>query len=501
MKALYQAYASTMRKIGDINGAINVLQWDKEVNLPPKGAKTRSRQVATLAGMAHEIVLDKSFRTTLTKLYEGRDQLAKNEAKNVELTFKDLQKKERLPTEFVIRRSKVTANTYHAWLRARKANDYDLYKSALGTLVELKKEQANLIGFEAHPYDALMDEYESNATVKALDLLFEDVREKLVAFVQKIKTQPQVDNSFLKRFYDKDKQWNFGIKLLKNMGYDFEAGRQDISPHPFTTNFSPTDVRITTRIDEQDFGNMTWSCIHEGGHALYEQGLPIEYFGFPLGSYISLSIHESQSRLWENNVARSLDYWTAHYGDLQQLFPENLANISLIDFYKGINCITSNPIRTEADELNYHFHVLIRYEIEKGLVEGSLSVDNLDKVWNEKYKSYLGIDIQHDNEGVLQDIHWAHGSMGYFPTYSLGSFYAAQFMTQIQKDIPNLLELFRLGQHQQLLAWLRENIHQHGRRYSAEELCVKITGEPLNFKYFMDYAEQKYRFIYNLNNI
>ena len=280
------------------------------------------------------------------------------------------------------------------------------------------------------------------------------------------------------------------------MGYDFEAGRQDISEHPFTTHFNPQDVRVTTRIDEKNFGNMLWSCIHEGGHALYEQGIPTETYGTPIGNAVSLAIHESQSRLWENNVGRGLPFWKANFKALKKQFPKNLAGIGLQKFYKGINKISPSPIRTESDELHYHFHVLIRYEIEKGLVEDSLDPAKLKTIWNDRYKEYLGLDIKDDKTGILQDIHWAYGSIGYFPTYSLGSFYAAQFYAQAKKDIPDLEMKISSGNNQVLLDWLRKNIHQHGSRYNPNALCKRITGETLNFKYFMDYVKKKYAGVY-----
>ena len=498
MSKQYEAYQSRMRKIADINGAIAVMSWDKEVNLPKKGAAARSQQIATLSGMSHELFTDKAFGKELEALLQLKEELTPEQYRNVELTLKDYQKSTKLPTDFVVQHSQAVSEAYHAWMKAREGNDFGIYKAALSKIVDFSRKQAELLGYDEHPYDALLNLYEPNATTAALTVLFKDVREQLVDFVKTIKAKPQVDNAFVSKFYPKDKQWDFGIKLLKNMGYDFEAGRQDVSAHPFTINFASTDVRVTTRIDEHDLSNMTWSCIHEGGHALYEQGLSWSNYGLPLGEACSLGIHESQARLWENNVGRSKAYWQAHYADLQQVFPNELGSISLDDFYKGINQIAPNAIRTEADELHYHFHVLIRFEIEKALMEGTIEVDNLDTIWNEKYAEYMGIDIQHDNEGILQDIHWSHGSIGYFPTYSLGSFYAAQFFAKAKQDIPTLEEEMAAGNNDNLLQWLRQNIHQHGRYYTPDELCEKITGEKLNFGYFMAYAKNKFGAIYDI---
>ncbi len=493
----YNLYVQKMRKIADVRHSISVLNWDKEVNLPTKGSQARSRQVATLAGIAHEMSIDKELGGLLDTLYKG-NHLDERQRRNIELSHEDYQKSTKYSTNFVIRLSETTSEAYHAWLKARQENDFAFFKEPLSALVDIKKEEAQLLGYKNHPYDALMDIFEPGANTADTDILFKDVREQLVDFVRRIREKPQVDDGFMRKFYPKDQQWKLGVDMLKKMGYDFEAGRQDISEHPFTTNFASSDVRVTTRIDENDFGNMLWSCIHEGGHALYEQGLPEEQYGLPLGNFLSLGIHESQSRLWENNVGRSLPYWKANYQQLQSIFPDNLNAVSLMDFYKAMNRVNPSFIRTESDELHYHFHILIRYEIEKGLIEGSLQSDDLRDIWNEKYKEYLNIDVPDDKHGILQDIHWSHGSFGYFPTYSMGSFYAAQLHKQAQKDIPDLIRQTEQGNHTDLLAWLRENIHQYGRFYTADELCKRITGEKLNFRYFMEYAEEKYSGIYGL---
>ncbi len=493
----YKTYTERMQKIADINNAIAVLGWDKEVNLPVKGARFRSQQVATLSGISHELFVDSEFGDLLEQLNAG-NSLDIKQKKNVALSLKDYQRNNKLSKEFVIRRSKIVSESYHAWVTANKQSDFEIFKPSLKKLVDLKLEEAELIGYEEHPYDALLDEFEPGMTTAELETLFIDVREQLVEFVKEIKQQPEINSAFLNQFYQKDKQWDYGIEILKTIGYDFGAGRQDISPHPFTTNFSSEDVRVTTRIDENDFSNMLWSCIHEGGHALYEQGLPSDQYGLPLGAHISLGIHESQSRLWENNVGRSKAFWNHHYPALQALFPEHLGDLSVDAFYAAINKVQANLIRTEADELHYHFHVLIRFEIEKGLLEGSIPFDEVKDIWNAKYKEYLGVDVPNDSKGILQDIHWSHGSFGYFPTYSLGSFYAAQFYNQAEKDIAGLEGKIASGNTSELLDWLRTNIHAHGRFYSSQEICEKVTGEPLNFKYFMDYARKKFGSIYGL---
>ncbi len=493
----YSEYKEHLRKIADLETAIAVLHWDKEVNLPIHGAGPRSQQIATLSGMAHEMGTSEKFGQQLQALSEDQS-LSKEEQKNVALTLKDYTRKKKLDLEFVLAMSKATSAAYHSWRKAREENNFDPFQEPLAGLIELKKQETDKLGYEEHPYDALMEYFEPGARVADIDILFKDVKSQLTLLAAKIREKSNIDNEFLYQKYPYQKQWDFGLELLKNMGYDFDRGRQDVSPHPFTISFSPMDVRVTTHVDENNLSSMAWSCIHEGGHALYEQGLNIENFGLPLGQATSLGIHESQSRLWENNVGRSRFYWSAHYSSLQKIFPDQLSSINLDQFYQGINKIEPSLIRIESDELHYHLHILIRYELEKALIEGNLKVSELREAWNAKYKEYLDVEVPDDNHGVIQDIHWAHGSIGYFPTYSLGSFYAAQFFEKAKSDIPGLENQIAQGDNKALLDWLRKNIHQHGRMYTANELCEKVCGEPLSLKYFMDYAEQKFGEIYHL---
>ncbi|HKK74676.1 MAG TPA: carboxypeptidase M32 [Saprospiraceae bacterium] len=494
----YERLVEHIQKIADLQHATAVLHWDKEVNLPPRSVEGRSRQIATLDGMAHQLFVSSKTRNLLKELADNFAQLEEAEKRNVSLLHRDFERSDKLDEAFVMRKSRLISEGYHAWLQARKENDFTLFAPALEALVGIKKEEAERVGYQEHPYDALLDEFEPGYRSSKLDILFADVRKQLVDFAAAIRDKEQVDDRFLHQHYPDQKQWDFGLDILQRIGYDFDYGRQDRSPHPFTITFNSRDVRVTTIVDEDNLANMIWSCIHEGGHALYEQGLPFEQYGLPLGSAVSLGIHESQSRLWENNVGRSRIFWESHLDLLKEYFPQQLEAVDLDPFFKGINKVFPSPIRIESDELHYHFHIMVRYEIEKALIEGSLSVEDIPSVWNEKYKDYLGLDIESDNQGCLQDIHWAHGSIGYFPTYSLGSFYAAQFFAQAEKDLPQLNQQMASGDTRALLKWLRENIHQYGRKYEADDLCERITGEPLNFQYFMDYAKKKYGDIYGL---
>jgi len=494
----YNEYKQLLQKAADINNAAALLEWDQEVYMPPKSAHFRGRQLATLASQAHEI-LTGSYLGELLKQLRGDSRLSETEKANVQRSYEDYEKNTKLSPDFVERLSMQTSKCFNAWIDARRANDFNVFAPSLTEMLALKRQQAQLYGFDAHPYDALLDDYEKGITVATLDSVFQGVKEQLPVILGKIKAAPQVDDSFFYKHYPRQAQWDFSMQVLKTMGYDLEAGRQDISEHPFTTSFAPTDVRVTTRVSEDNYASLLWSSIHEGGHALYEQGLPEDEYGLPLGSAASLGIHESQSRLWENCVGRGQDFWNFFHPTLSGLFPQQLDGISAVDFFKATNKVEPSLIRTEADEVTYHFHVLIRYEIEKALIEGTLDVKGLPAAWNELYKKYLGITPPDDMTGVLQDVHWSHGSFGYFPTYTLGSFYAAQFYAKAKADIPALNTKIASGNTTELLSWLRKNIHRHGRRYNSEDLCELVTGRKLDVSYFLKYIQQKYGQVYGIS--
>jgi len=495
--SLYGSYKARMQKIADVRHAGALMQWDQETYLPKKAASIRGQQISTLSELAHQMFTDPAFEGELEALLSAED-LSPAQRRNVERTMEDYSKSKKYPSAFVRALADQTNKTFHAWMEARKHADFSLYVKDLEALLALKKEETSLLGYEGHPYNALLDEYEKGCTVALLDQTFGDLLPQLRTLFQRITAKPQADDRFLQQHFPRNEQWDWGLYLLKALHYDLDAGRQDISEHPFSISFAATDVRVTTRIDENDFGNMTWSCIHETGHALYEQGLPVEEYGLPLGEACSYSIHESQSRMWENNVGRSLPFWTHHYPTLVQRFPKQFVSVSLEQFYKGINKVQPSLIRTEADEISYHFHVYIRYELEKKLMEGSLQTADIPAYWNEAYSHWLGIAVPDDRRGALQDVHWSHGSFGYFPTYSLGSFYAAQLYATAGREIPGLETGMAAGDTLPLLQWLREKVHARGRYHNSEDLCREVTGEGLNARYFTDYLLQKYTSIYNL---
>ncbi len=473
------------------------MQWDQETYLPPKGAHFRGQQISTLSEMAHRLFSEEELGSLLQELMANQD-LGVKERRNVELTLEDYTKNKKYTSEFVRQLSEQVNKTFHSWMEARQQNSFAVYQKDLEALVQLKKQESDILGYEDHPYNAHLNEYEKGATVALLDATFSRLLPSLKELLDKIAARPQVEDGFLKQHFPKQQQWDWGLHLIQELQFDFEAGRQDISEHPFSTSFNKYDVRITTRIDEADFSNMTWSCIHETGHALYEQGLPEEEYGLPLGEACSYSIHESQSRLWENNVGRSKGFWQHYYPQLQQYFPEQLGRVDLDTFYKAINKVQPSLIRTEADEITYHFHVYIRYELEKRLLEGSLVTADIPAFWQEHYQKLMNVTVPDDKQGSLQDVHWSHGSFGYFPTYSLGSFYATQFYRHAVQTQPQIEESLHQGRPQPLLQWLRNNIHTHGRFYKSEDLCKQVTGQPLNVQYFLQYLLEKYTGIYNL---
>ncbi len=492
---LYSTYKTKMQKIADVKYASAVLQWDQETYLPPKGNDFRGQQIATLSEIAHQLFTDKTMGELLEELSLCED-LTSSEKRNIVLSKEDYERNIKLSAAFVRQLSETVNQSYHAWAKARKENSFALFEQPLNELIQLKRQEADMLGYEQHPYNALMNDYDKGLTVSKVDILFVELKTPLLNLLDSLKNKKSIDNSFLFQEFKKDNQWEFGLEILKRIGFDLEAGRQDISLHPFTTNFSSKDVRVTTRIDEHDFSNMTWSCLHEGGHALYEQGLPADQYGLPLGEYCSLSIHESQSRLWENCIGRGLPFWQHNFKLLTNSFPKQLKDINIEKFYKGINSVSPSLIRTEADELTYHFHVMIRYEIEKMLIEGSLPTKDIPACWNEMYQKYLGIKVPDDNRGCLQDIHWSHGSFGYFATYSLGSLYAAQLYSTIEKKYPAVSEDLTNGKINSIQDWLKKEIYCNGRYYSSEELCEKATGETLQSSYFINYATKKFSEIY-----
>jgi carboxypeptidase Taq len=494
----YELFKTHLAKVADIGFAGAVLGWDQQTLMPRNGAEFRGQQMATLSTLGHEVFVDPKFGELLERLSED-STLSEDERINVTLTRKDYLRKKKYPHAFVEEYAKVTSGAFTQWHDARGKNQFNLFEPLLEKLVELKRTEANFLGYEDHPYDALIEDYEPGLTTKKIDEVFTEVKRDLFPFIKTILGKTKIDASCLHKLYPQDKQRKFAENAIRQMGYDFNSGRADHAPHPFCTTFGPGDVRITIRGEDHFFNPLLFAAIHEAGHGLYELGLPLkEQYGMPLGSAVSLAFHESQSRFWENNIGRSENYWQANYSALQAEFPENLKSVPRKDFYRAINLVEPSFIRVEADELTYHAHIYIRYLIEKALIEKQIQAADIPAYWNDRYEEFLGIRPKDDAEGCLQDVHWSYGSFGYFPTYSFGSFYAAQLGQQMKKDLPSYDSLVSGGDLAPVLGWLREKVHVHGRKYNSSELLKRITGEELQFKYFMDYAKAKFGAVYGI---
>jgi carboxypeptidase Taq len=385
------------------------------------------------------------------------------------------------------------------WAESRRTNDFAKFRPILERTVVLKREEAAAIGYQDVPYDALLDEYEPRETTANVRRVLAGLREQLVPLVAEIaasKRRPILD--ILNRRFAVDQQEAFGRQVASAIGFDFRAGRLDVTDHPFCTEAGPGDVRLTTRYDEHGLPGALFSTMHEAGHGMYEQGLPPERYGLPTGQATSLGIHESQSRMWENLVGRSRAFWEHFLPLAKAAFPDALADVGLDVFYFAINDSRPSLIRTESDEVTYNLHIMIRFELEQALILDELKVADLPGAWNEKYQSYLGISPPNDSDGVLQDVHWSGGAFGYFPTYTLGNLYAAQFFEQAASDLGDLQAMFRRGEFRPLLDWLRKNIHSQGRRYSSAELVQRVTGRPLSHDPLMRHLRGKFGPLYEL---
>ncbi|MEX1188049.1 MAG: carboxypeptidase M32 [Bacteroidia bacterium] len=483
-------YYDHLKEIANLVSISSTLHWDQEVNMPLKASTSRANQLSLLSGLIHEKQTDPRFFDLLMRLQED-ESLSDKQKRSIQKTKQILDRTKKLSNEFVRKVSAHTSNTFTSWLKAREENSFSVLLPNLSMLIELKQEEATLYKHSGNLYDALLHEYEPGMTSAQLDPVFSKLTKDLSDIISSIDLKED-DDSILRQFYPKSSQWKLGMEYLKFFGFDFSAGRQDISEHPFTIAISNGDIRITTRIDENNLGEMFWSSLHEMGHALYEQSLMKYEAGAPESESCSLSIHESQSRFWENHIGRSKEFISKHFSSFQSYFPENLSSISADTFYSSINVIKPNLIRTSADELTYHTHVYIRYKLEQGLINGTLEAKNLKEEWNNLYKSHLGLIVPNDRSGVLQDVHWAHGSFGYFPTYTLGSLYAAQFSEVIQRDVPGAFKQMDQAGFRKIINWLDDHIYSKGRLFDSNELCIQISGEPLNADAFIRYAKNKY---------
>jgi carboxypeptidase Taq len=499
-----QTYTELLQRVREgavLESCASVLSWDQQTYMPRHGSAHRAEQMALLARLGHEMLTAPRIGELLANVENSplSGNPSSETAANIREMRRQYDRAVKLPGELVEELARVTSRAQQIWQEARKANDFPAFRPWLEKIVELERQKAQAIGYRTVPYDALLDEYEPGATTAEITRLFAELRDDLVPLVSAIIAsgrRPRRD--LLEREYPVAEQERFGKEAASAIGFDFEAGRLDVTTHPFCSGIGPGDCRITTRYNSRHFNEALFGILHEAGHGIYEQGLPAEHFGTPLGTFASLGIHESQSRLWENQVGRGRPFWEHFFPRAQKTFPEALGDVSLDDFLFAVNDVRPSFIRVEADEATYNMHVILRFELEQALISGDLKAADVPAAWNEKFQSSFGLTPPTDAQGCLQDIHWSMGGLGYFPTYTLGNLYAAQFMEQARADLGDLDADFRAGNFARLKGWLNEKVHRPGRRYPAGELCRRVTGRPLSHKPLLTYLRNKYAPLYHL---
>jgi carboxypeptidase Taq len=491
-----------LTEINDIDSAASLLHWDQATYMPAGGASARGRQLATLRQISHEKFTSLEIGQLLEDLqaYEAELPYDSDEASLIRVTRRRYDRAIKVPATFMAKFSRHRAHCYEVWAKARPENNFALVLPELKQMLDLSRELANFFPGYDHIADPLIDASDYGMSAASIRSLFAQLRQRLVPIVQAITAQPMVDDACILQHFPEAQQISFSTQVIQQIGYDLQRGRQDKTLHPFMTKFSLGDVRITTRIYENDLSQGLFSTIHEMGHALYEQGVDRSFEGTPLAGGTSSGVHESQSRLWENLVGRSRGFWTYFYPQLQSVFPEQLGQVPLETFYRAINKVARTLIRTDADEVTYNLHVMIRFDLELALLEGSLAIADLPEAWNERYRSDLGVVPTSDREGVLQDVHWFTGQIGgMFQGYTLGNIMSAQFFAAALNAHPQILSQIQTGDFTTLHQWLKQNVYQHGRKFTPSELIEQATGSPLTIEPFIRYIEQKYGEIYTLS--
>lgn len=495
-----QNFLDYVKKIGAYQEALGVLYWDMRTGAPKKGIDQRSEVVGVLATDVFNLSTSDDLKELLDQMELELDSVNEVSKRVFEEVKKEYNLSKKIPADeykkFVILQSKSES----VWEEAKNNNDWSMFQPYLTEMVATLKSFVEYWGVtDNNPYNVLLDQYEPGMTTEILDQVFNELREKIVSLLKRISESPnQPKTDFLFQSFDKQKQESFSLDILKQLGYDFDAGRLDETVHPFATGLNRGDVRITTKYDEFDFRSAIFGTIHECGHAIYEQNVAEELTGTPLAGGASMGIHESQSLFYENFVGRNPKFWEQNYEKLQSYSPEQFGEVPVEDFLRAINEVKPSLIRIEADELTYALHIMIRYEIEKGLFNGDLKVEDLPEIWNSKYEEYLGVRPSTNAIGILQDVHWAGASFGYFPSYALGYIYASQFKAAMLKDIPQFDSLLEQGNLAPIKEWLTQNVHQYGALKKPLDILKAATGEGLNGKYLADYLEEKYTKIYKL---
>ena len=491
-----------MREISHLGSARSVLGWDQQTYMPPGAAEERADQLSTLSRIIHDKftsdevgkLLDDAIRET-----EGMDY-GSDDAALVRVVKRDYDLETKIPGDLVAEQTKTSSLAHEVWVNARKENDYKSFQPWLEKNVDICRRIAEHHGYEECMYDALLDEYEPGMKTSDVERIFGDLRTGLIELVRQIKESGvEVNGTIMTRKYDKQAQIEITNDLVKKIGYDLTTGRQDQAVHPFCTSFATTDVRITTRFNESYLPGSVFASMHEAGHAMYEQGSPEKFNGSPLRGGTSLGFHESQSRMWENLVGRSRPFINYYFPTLQEKFPESLGDVNAEQFYRAANHVKPSLIRVEADEVTYNLHIMLRFELEKAMIECEVNFSDLPEIWNSKMEEYLGIKPPTDAEGVLQDIHWSSGTIGYFPTYALGNLISVQLWEKITDEMTDIYEQIGRGEFSPLRQWLVENVHKHGRKFFPQELIHRITGEQIESGSYLRYLRNKYSDIYNLN--
>ncbi len=490
-----------MAETSALNNAAAVLGWDQQTYMPTGGGAARADQLTALSKVIHQIATGRETET----LMEAAEREAKDldpdddDAAYLRVARRDFDRAAKMPEELVARIARVTTLGYEAWHEARAASDYGKFAPWLEQILDLSRETAQLRGYKESIYDALLDEYEPGMTAADVKSMFEAIKPASVALVKAVAAlgPDAVDDSVLKRDFDEARQEAFGKAVVSALGFDWTRGRQDRAVHPFCTSFTRGDVRITTRFERNFLPAALFGSMHETGHALYEQGVAARYDGNVLGGGTSLGVHESQSRLWENLVGRSRPFWQAFYPDLQQVFPEQLGSVAPSDWYRAINKVAPSLIRVEADEVTYNLHILLRFEMEMALLEGTLSVADAPQAWNAKTEEYLGLTPPDDAQGILQDVHWSGGGIGYFPTYSVGNLLSVQLFEAANDALGGEINAqIARREFGPLLGWLQENIYQYGRKHDPKALVQRVTGRPLDPAPYLRYLQVKFGDVY-----
>lgn len=473
------------------------MHWDLETEAPKNSIKTTSEVLGFFSEKVYETINNDELDNCLDYLNKNYSQLDEINKRIVYLTTKEKNKLSKIPKQEYVEYNKILSQAQNIWVEARQSNNFEIFEPFLEKILDYQKKYIQRIGYSEHPYDVLLDEYEEGMTVSKLEPFFNSLKEKIVPLLEKIKSAKQVDTSCIDQEYDIEKQKKYSHKIAKQLGFDFNSGILKESAHPFTLNFNKYDVRMTTRYIKDLFTSSLFSTVHETGHAMYEQNIGDNIYDTILGTGVSLGIHESQSRFYENLVGKNKSFWQANYKDLQDIFPENLEKVNIDSFYKAINKVSPSLIRVEADELTYSLHILVRYEIEKEIFEKDIPIKDLPKLWNDKYQKYLGITPDDYTNGILQDVHWAAGLFGYFPTYALGSAYASQIFHYMNKefDVNQAIEQNNLDL---ILKFLNKNIHIFGSLKPANDVIYNMCGGYLNAKYYIDYLNNKFSTIYKL---